>query len=717
MRALLLLAILLISLKNINAQDIPDYLKNGKDIQTEHKHTSQCNHIEKSKDRLLATTAKTKIRKYDVLSYEIYMDWSQALLGDSQVGTHRHYNGSNTILLRIDSNKVSSLVLDNIDLRIESVRIKNTFLAFEDIGDDEFEIQLDKEYNTDDELTLVIYYRYTSEINNGGFYFFPKNDDTLTARSAVHENLAYTMSEPTNARKWVPCNDWPHDKALVSLFIEVPAGYIVAANGLLEGVEENTEKNTEIYNWVSHNPMPPYLISAAASKFKSWTQYFHRVDSPEDSIPVMHFCWEEDYENIQGEEYVREDDGKLPNAKEYFKNTPKMMGYFSNIFVEYPHEKYGHVVTNPYSFGGMEHQTLSMMHRNLIFSKTNWDEFRHQNTIVHELGHQWLGDLITCGTWNDLWINEGGAMWFEALWQEQNGIDNYLWYMGMLRTSYMYDPVYFSIPIYGLPYSNLFSYGLTYCKAGWVYHMLRDNIGRDEFFGAMNNMMEHYAYQSITTEQFKEFLKSEDLNPKIDLDTYFDQWVTNAGHPEYIAIMKPAGVDLEKFKYFVTVYQIQNGANQSEVFEVAIKFNLHGNDDQFEVVEFINNKRTQDFEIESSFPLTSFSIDTLWTLCTVAEQELIVSVEDENLEINEIFPNPISNGSVANIFIDTKNDSYIQANLYDSFGRKISEVYKGNIWSGSFKLTIPTTGLQSGVYYLVLRNGNKKISRKFSVIR
>jgi aminopeptidase N len=712
MRALLLTIVIILSSNTLFSQGIPDFIEAGYSPQTEHKHSLTCSHSKHF--QMLAPEAKSKIRNYDVIEYDIYMDWSQVLLGESSSGEHRYYNGTNAITIEITDEEASEIILDQTDLLIKEVKIGETNLDFEILPDEEFIVELDKTYSKEEILTLDISYQYQSNVNNGGFYYYPRNESDITSGSAVHHNIAYTMSEPYHARKWVPCNDWPHDKALVTIKVDVPKGYTVAANGTLVEKIDN-ENGTVSFHWKSRDPMPSYLMAASASVFEQFSDTYQSPNDESISLFVHNFCWPEDAENIEGEEYDREQDGHKPNAKHYFRNTVEMMEYFSQVYVEYPFEKYGHVVVNPYNYGGMEHQTISTMHRFLIFAKSPWDEFRFQNTIVHELGHQWLGDLISCATWNDLWINEGGASWTEALWHEQDGIDVYLWYMGMFRDSYLRKFGVHDYPIYGLPYNILFNYELTYAKSAWVYHMLRNNYQGSEYFEVLRDLLNENAYTSMTTEDFKDFLKNHKAEPKVDLDTFFNQWLMSPGHPKFDARLENTTSQSGKFNYKLTLSQFQNGFDWPETFHVPLKIYFTGGIELQDTIEVINTKKLESFDIELDFPVNDFFIDTLWTLCQVNMREILVSVDEigNNNDIR-IYPNPIFGGDFATLQLHSDGIGIIEVDIFDSYGRKVKEVFKGINKNDN---RINTEGLSAGTYFIVISNQSNKSIKKLSVIK
>ena len=111
---------------------------------------------------------------------------------------------------------------------------------------------------------------------------------------------------------------------------------------------------------------------------------------------------------------------------------------------------------------------------------------------AHELAHQWLGDYVTCGTWKDIWMNEGGATWSETLWEEKAfGVDNGVYDLNQIKREYFREGGMELHQIYDMPMDDLFSTGITYNKAAWVYAMLRYQVGDDVFFPAFKKIYEY----------------------------------------------------------------------------------------------------------------------------------------------------------------------------------------------------------------------------------
>jgi aminopeptidase N len=341
MRRSVLILFTLITTCFANAQELPDFLRLEK---FESKGTA-INSYEGYKGNNEALLTKTSGRPYDVLSYDLYMNWINPLSYEHTdtnntpiiLASDRVFTGTNMICFSSDVDNLSSIDLDAVNLVIKSVRIPGgQSLTYNNSGT-VLTVNLPAVLNKGDKDTIVVSYVFQSSINQG-FYLYPKKmfiginpgPDTVF----VEERLAYTMSEPQDARLWMPCNDSPDDKAYSTLHVEVPKGFTAVSNGLLYKVDQ-TDSST-IYNWHEKYPIATYLMAATASKFKEFSHWYHRITNPQDSVEIQYYVWEKDYNatKTNATEY---------NAHNAFRNTAEMIRYFSSLFVEYPYEKYGMV--------------------------------------------------------------------------------------------------------------------------------------------------------------------------------------------------------------------------------------------------------------------------------------------------------------------------------------------------------------------------------------
>jgi aminopeptidase N len=318
--------------------------------------------------------------------------------------------------------------------------------------------------------------------------------------------VTYTLSEPLNARDWFPVKQVLADKAdsvWVDLICdrELMAGSI----GLLEEIEELPD-NKHKFKWRSNYPIAYYLISLAVADYRDYS--FHAALSDRnDSVLVQN--------------YIYDDDDYFMTWKSRIDRTGDMITLFSDLVMDYPFakEKYGHAVA-PMG-GGMEHQTMSTM-ANFNF-----------NLVAHELAHQWFGNSVTCGTWQDIWINEGFASYFEYIaldyLNSREAANNWMEYAMTLaigKSGSVYVPESEAEDVY-----RVFDYGLSYKKGAVLLHMIRYELNDDAlFFNVLNTYSEIYRDSVATAVEFREVL--ENVSGR-DFTCFFDQWYYGKGYPTF----------------------------------------------------------------------------------------------------------------------------------------------------------------------------------------
>lgn len=352
-------------------------------------------------------------------------------------------------------------------------------------------LDLDHPHAAGETLEVRIHYHGSPSYTSFGIPFFGQ-------RNGVP--LIATLSEPFGARNWWPCKDQPDDKAdTVSMTVTVPSDLEVASNGRSLGIEPHPD-GTTTHRWIEEYPIATYLVSLAICDYETIQEWY--VTDAGDSVPVVHYL----YTDLAG------------NADAFAVTVPAM-GDLSSRFGPYPfpHEKYGHAL---FQWGGaMEHQTCTTMGEWAAYGGWEW-------IIVHELAHQWWGDLVTCASFHHVWLNEGFATYGEAVWQEvEGGMDAY--HAAMAGDQYYGGgTIYVENP----ETDEIFGYGLSYQKAAYVLHMLRHVVGDSLFFGALLEYRDRFAYASATTEGFRDAV--EDV-AGLDLDEFFQQWIYGAYFPRY----------------------------------------------------------------------------------------------------------------------------------------------------------------------------------------
>lgn len=700
---------------NAQKNELPEFMTPEGGHPFENKSPHICSHPEHLKHFGDKIQAPAPVRKYNVLSYELSMDWHNLLAKTKIDSVVRKYTGKNIITILVNKVQENGIVLDaGSTLIIDSVKVNTvTVVPVRDLDMSVLEIPLPENTKDGDTVQIEIDYTYVGT-QNYGFFVYPKGlfvglgpaPDFDSVR--VEENLAYTMSEPSDARFWMPCNDNPNDKAIASISVRVPNGYTVASNGLLDYVYYNKAANSSTYYWKDTTQIATYLMAATSSIYAEYSDWYKKNSNPNDSVEVKYYVWEKDLVDTTG---------KLGayNAKKAFAPTVRMMQYFSEIFTEYPFVKYGMVALQPYHFGGMEHQTMTSILRSWL---RGWSE----GGIAHELAHQWLGDLVTCATWHDIWINEGGATWSEALWwKKAAGNFYYNNAMNGFKKSYLFEGGLDFPPQYDVTGYTMFSQysPLVYQKAAWNYHMLLTMLGEETFFNALRYLFEKHAYSSITSDDFRRAFEEAVPNPPVPFETFFQQWVYEAGHPVYSLTTLVTRGSEKKYNVNVTVHQSQTGDKVAEVFTMPLSIMIWGPEGQFQRDTVINSLRTETYVLPCDFIPDSVMLDTTLVLCQFIENEINVNSVEEYVSNGSITiaPNPAAGGNPAYLTFSLDNNISLTAEVFDNTGRLVQNVFSGELPAGAYKLLISTDMLSTGVYSVRLRAGGAVSYYKLGVVK
>ncbi len=548
----------------------------------------------------------------------------------------------------------SSLAFIELDLvnelQVEYVTVDGDTAAFMHLSDI---LQITMPEDIDTSVRVKIAYAGPPQASGFGSFKFS---------STGSSPWIWTLSEPYGARSWWPCKDDPSDKAdSADIIITVPGNLIVASNGTLVDVLEMGDQKT--YFWQERYPIVTYLISLAIYPYYVW--YDEYVSTDNDTMPLEFYVIPGNFSSLQAN---------------YLK-TKEMITVFSELFGEYPFikEKYGHAEFG--WSGGMEHQTLT--------SLGGWGE----DLIVHELAHQWWGDMITCNSFHHIWLNEGFATYSEALWWEaQYGWDRY--HQDMLNNAYYGSgTIYVENPA---STGDIFYYNLSYAKASWVLHMLRHVVGDSTFFDILKTYAgsSDFKHGTVTTEQFRDLC--EDV-AGIDLDYYFDQWIYGSYFPDYEVTWHRSSDSL--------IVQIEQVQTTSTFFRMPIDIAVTCSDTSFiAVVENTLVDQTFIIELPSNAAVTCIEIDPDdWILKQVRYMNNgREPYQPDQFLLQPAYPNPFNN-SVTIPFANMTQE-WISFGIYNLLGEEVWNNndywpvgYHSLQWDGR---DADRQDLPSGVYFI-----------------
>ncbi len=412
--------------------------------------------------------------------------------------------GGNTEI-KLSPNKES---LQKITLELFKLEVDSVFIFGEKINNFSYNgkiIEIPFEHKKPEEeccTKVTVYYQgYPKEdLDWGGFFF--------TDSSAYNIGVGMEADPQSFGRAWFPCIDDFEEKASFDFNITVPEKYTAVCSGILVSEKKNSD-NTHTFSWKLKQEVPTYLVSVAVADYDEIKSVYKSITGRE--IPVSLYMYPED----------------VANAEFSFQNLNKALRTFENDFGEYVWDRVGYVEV-PFTSGAMEHVC------NIAYPEYAVDSTLFRETLMaHELSHHWFGNLVTCKTSQDMWLNEGWATYCEALFKEQvYGKDDFKDFMRenhvkVLTQAHIFDNGYRAV--YGVPHD--YTYGTTvYDKGADVAHTLRGFLGDSLFFDALTAYLKHFSYKSVSTAEFKNFIADY---TEIPLDDFFDTWVYTEGFPHF----------------------------------------------------------------------------------------------------------------------------------------------------------------------------------------
>jgi aminopeptidase N len=444
---------------------------------------------------------------------------------------------------------LETLSLHFSNLVCDSVKQENNNLTFSTTSG-YLRISLPSPLPQNESTAIDIYYHRLSSVSNLGVYFYQHGGNT-------RHNICYTSCEPSDSRYWFPCYDEPWDKAEqgCQINITVPDSLVGCSNGKLDSIITNGVNHTKTYFWTHHYPISTYLMCFAASRYATFSHWFHY--SPSDSMEVKYFIWPED----------------SLAALTSFANMVDMIDFYSqpNRYGLYPfiNDKYGMVAVYPFMWGGMEHQTMTTIHR-------QWVLYGSESGISHELAHMWWGDMVTCQDWRNIWLNEGFATYSDALYYEHShGNAAFISEMNSRAQDYFDEDQLDRFPVYNPPFDSLFAWGTIYCKGSWIQHMLRYLEGDTTatpgiFFQAMRAYGDSFRFSTANTEDYK---RIHEQMTGLDLTNFISEWIYQAGYPNYQIGWSCQPVS-DNWQLLLNISQ-NNGANAPAVFHIPVQILVH----------------------------------------------------------------------------------------------------------------------------------------------
>jgi aminopeptidase N len=587
---------------------------------------------------------------YDVLEYRLEIN----ILPEK-----KSIAGRNTIFLKTLEQIDEIIEIDFIGLNTDSVESGGQKLNFSQTANT-LQIEIPQAILSGDTVQFDVYYHGEPD---KGLYF---------RQNSFGDTVIYSHSEPFDARYWIPCKDDPADKVLLETRITLPEKYIVLGNGVkLEEIVSPSGLRTTI--WRETYPITTYLISIAAAPF-------HIVDRT--------YSWQQKMMPLQYYVYPQ----YIDQAEKGLVSSQKILDFFNTYIGDYPFfsEKYAMSAVPFREAAAMENQTATTMRDNII---------DNEGVIAHELAHQWWGDALSPQTFGHIWLNEGFASYFDALFTEaEYGREAFLQQMS-LYSSYIFQDGSLEYPILNPPAEYLFGRAV-YFKGAWVLHMLRNLVG-DATFQQINRMYyQLYNYANVDSDDFIQVCQNVSGQ---NLNWFFDQWLNYGGIPELFGHWEQRDDQV-----IISINQEQ----PQPVYQIPLEIRIVGQTRDTLFVLPVTSKNTVEY-LRFDDMILRMEIDP--------ENKILqrnngpVFFIPSTTELTRMYPNPFNNTLSIEYYVNRPQQ--VMIDIYDRLGKQVTTLLNNIKPTGIHIVTWSARQHASGTYFIVLKAQNQTTVRKVLLLK
>jgi aminopeptidase N len=399
--------------------------------------------------------------------------------------------------------RADSLILDLKELRVTRVQLDGRARRY--VRDDStIRIGLPR----GDSGTYRIGVQYNGRVTDG----------LIVRRDSARRWTYFGDNWPNRARHWLPTVDHPSDKATVTWVVRGPRGRTVVANGSLQETSTagSGRRARVTTRWRASKPIPTYLMVIAAAPLV-------RTDLGDSACGLAEIrrC-------VAQQVYTAPEQRRA--APGNFAHADDIVRYFATTVGPYPYEKLAHLQSST-RFGGMENAS-AIFYSDRLFRQGGVGT----QLIAHETAHQWFGNAVTEREWSHLWLSEGFATYFAALWERQSvpGAQDSVFRSRLagIRDRILADTTAVTQrPVLDTAQTELMALlnRNSYEKGGFVLHMLREEVGDTAFYGGVRDYYLKHRHGTAMTSDLQAAVEKRSGK---SLGAFFDQWLRRPGYPE-----------------------------------------------------------------------------------------------------------------------------------------------------------------------------------------
>jgi len=573
--------------------------------------------------------------QFDILNYSINLKIRNL--------SAKNIAGNTEIKIRTVQNNLSKIILDLAILKVDSILLFQNKQNFTQ-NDSQLFINLLSPLKTNDTILLNIFYNGnpTKDPSWGGFYF--------TANYAFNMGVGFNVNPHNYGRVWFPCVDNFTERSTYDFHITTDSGYMAVCNGLPKATIINSDYSNT-WNWQLNQPIPTYLACVAISNYTP--------------VKFTYMGKSKSFEVILAA--IASDTLKV---KASMINLSKALQFYEEKFSDYPFERAGYVMV-PFSGGAMEHATC------ITYPLFGVDgTLNYETLMAHELSHMWWGNMVTCESETEMWLNEGWASFCEAMFLElMYGKDAFYNDMNeklllVMRSAHIRDGGFL---VLNKIHHNVTYGDHVYKKGALTVTALRYFMGDSAFYKACNSYLNKYKFQSSNSIQLRdEFQKFTSVN----LTNFFNEWVFTAGSAAIEA----------------TSYKISPG-NAANFVEVNIRQHSRGNEILYSNIPFkitLFDKNIERFIYTDS--LKSYEKQIVIRVPYTFNPEFVLVNENNELPLAKTYNLQNIKGTGLKTFPDALLSLNVQQNS-DS-----STVLIEHYWVGAMQYEVAPKGIRISNY-------------------
>ncbi|MCF2531277.1 M1 family metallopeptidase [Yinghuangia soli] len=416
---------------------------------------------------------------YDVGSYDLSLAWDPA--GNRLAGTAE--------IIATATQQLTAFNLDFHGLEVRVATVDGVPAARIERKGDELTLTPAQPLAAGQQFAVAITYRGTPQT-------IVDPDGSSEGWMPMGGDGAVALGEPAGSQGWFPGNHTPADKALFSITLTVPQGLTAVSNGRF--MSRTSTDGRDTFRWQGNAPMATYLAVAAIGRFRV------EESTAAGGLPAY-------YAFAPGQE--SEATRALPEL------VDRVLSWAGAKFEPYPFDAAGAIVGDLPSLGyALETQTRPF-----------FEAAPPEETVVHELAHQWFGNSVGPRTWQDMWLNEGFATYAEWLWREDHGGPSAQEsFTEMYDTSGPAGEGIWAFPPASPRTAADVSGAPVYGRGAMVLHKVREAVGDAVFAEILRTWLRDHRHGTAATADFVALC--ERLGGK-DLSAVFGPWLFEDGKP------------------------------------------------------------------------------------------------------------------------------------------------------------------------------------------